>query len=867
MGRGPETMESSLLDRLIGRAKAVLLFERVWPPIVLGLAIVSIFFVLSWLGLWLVLPLWGRGVGLVVFVAALGWAASRLLRLRWPRRAEALARLDRDSKIPHRPFATSQDALANPGADPATRALWDLHRKRLQKAATGTRVAAPSPRLVERDAFALRAGVILALVAAGFVAGPDKEGRVAAAFAWRTDDSGRLGTRIDAWVDPPAYTGRPPLVLMGQGTATRQQTAEAISVPVGSTVVVRAAGPSLVDVTTDGGLRPAPVKEGAKAPPAPKPGTTGLDRHLILSGDGTLTVTQDGTTVRTVPLKAIPDLPPRIALSGVPRPNYRGSLSLAYTLEDDYGVVGAEAHFDHPVIGGKPVTGRTLVDPPKGVLSLPATPGALGDAKTTLDLSDHPWAGARVTMTLTARDEAGNTGESKPVDLVLPARPFTNPLARALVEQRRNLVLDPDNRDRVAAALDALAMAPEVFDVPLGIYLGLHTAQTTLAEAKTDPQLVAVADFLWAMALRIENGDMSQTEQDLRAAQKDLKDAMERGAPPDEIKRLTENLRRQMDKFLSEMARQQNQNRDPSQQAQGERNRTVTDKDLKSLMDRMEEAARNGDMAEAQRLLDQLNGIMNNLKTARRGGQQSQAAREMNNSMNELNRMMRDQGDVRDKTFREGNGQDLDQQGDQEAGQDQDSAQDGQQGDPGQQGQASPGQRGDGQQPSPGLGELQRRQHALSQQLQALQQRLRGLGLKDEQGFSDAQEAMKQAENALGKGQSGIGDAVGAQGRALEGLQRGMNGAGQQMAQGSGEGSGQAQAPGEGDTPSDEGDGTDPLGRPRQGRGSAQNNQLDVSGGLAARAARVMEELRRRLADPTRSQDEQDYLERLLKRY
>ena len=33
-----------------------------------------------------------------------------------------------------------------------------------------------------------------------------------------------------------------------------------------------------------------------------------------------------------------------------------------------------------------------------------------GAGQTTKDLSDHPWAGADVTLTLTARDEAGNEG-------------------------------------------------------------------------------------------------------------------------------------------------------------------------------------------------------------------------------------------------------------------------------------------------------------------------------------------------------------------------------------------------------------------------------------------------------------------------
>jgi hypothetical protein len=46
------------------------------------------------------------------------------------------------------------------------------------------------------------------------------------------------------------------------------------------------------------------------------------------------------------------------------------------------------------------------------------------------------------------------------------------------------------------------------------------------------------------------------------------------------------------------------------------------------------------------------------------------------------------------------------------------------------------------------------------------------------------------------------------------------------------------------------------------------NSRYDPLGIPAAqRAQRVLEELRRRLADPTRPREEMDYLERLLRRY
>ncbi len=170
-----------------------------------------------------------------------------------------------------------------------------------------------------------------------------------------------------------------------------------------------------------------------------------------------------------------------------------------------------------------------------------------------------------------------------------------------------------------------------------------------------------------------------------------------------------------------------------------------------------------------------------------------------------------------------------------------------------------------------GPGGLQGRQKALRQKLGQLQKQMRDMGLDGEKGFDAAGEAMKEAEDALGEGSDGTDRAVEAQGRALRALQQGAQGLAKQMAQGQ-------QGDGEGQQDSEEGEGqddgtgdrtgmdSDPLGRPRATHGMS-GRDLELGQGLAARAQQVLEELRRRLGDPSRPQEEQDYLERLLKHY
>ena len=57
-----------------------------------------------------------------------------------------------------------------------------------------------------------------------------------------------------------------------------------------------------------------------------------------------------------------------------------------------------------------------------------------------------------------------------------------------------------------------------------------------------------------------------------------------------------------------------------------------------------------------------------------------------------------------------------------------------------------------------------------------------------------------------------------------------------------------------------------PSAAERMARKAARRGRSRESAGAAERARRVMEELRRRLADPARPVDERDYLERLMKR-
>jgi uncharacterized protein (TIGR02302 family) len=841
------------LGRLVTHARWSLWWEEAWPRLWMPLAIILLFLTLSWFGLWLdASPLW-RGVGLALFAAAFLLSLWPLVRLRAPSRISALDRLDRDSGLSHGPARVLDDSLALGSTDPGTRALWALHRRRAEEAIGRMRVALPRPDMPRRDRYALRAAGLLALVTSAFVAGPEIGLRLAAAFDWRKVEVAGPSFRIDGWIDPPLYTRMPPLMIdLARGQSLRA--------PVGSTVVVRIAGEGQAEVAPGKGLTTLPPKGNQRADLR--------EERYTLEGSASLTVRTGFAQSVTLAIEAIPDRLPEIAFSAPPEVNARGTFTLVYKGRDDYGISALEGMVEK----ADDSRGRSLVPAPQLPLALPGHEENAPETRSPVDLTNHAWAGAPVRIRLKAKDEAGQEATSEAISFTLPQRPFTNPLAKSLVEQRRNLVLAPDDRKRVQTALDSLLIAPESFTPQWGVFMGLRAGSERLRAARTDQDLLEVADWLWTMALQIEDGGLSDAERELRAAQERLKEAMDRGAADEEIKRLTDELRQAMDKFLREFAQRMQQNPQAQDQNQRAPDRTISQDDLNRMLRQMEEAMRRGDVAEAQRLLEQLRNILENLQTAQPNSRMTDPlGREMNQAMRDLEDMAREQQNLRDETFRDGQNRRMQQgnrnspqQGQRRQGQrQQGQRQPGQQGEQGEQGegqeQAENGQGGEG---------LEQRQQALRERLQELQRRMQGMGMQGEQGLGEAEGAMRDAEGALGQGQDG--PAVDAQGRALESLRRGMQGMAQQMQQGQGnEQAGDQSGQGEPQGQSQAGQrDTDPLGRPLRNRDFSDGRVAvpTLNESPAQRAQRILEELRRKLGDPARPQEELEYFERLLRR-
>ena len=273
-----------------------------------------------------------RAIGLGLFVLAALGALFPLVRFRWPSREEGLSRLDRGSGIRHRPATALTDTLAT--QDPVARALWQAQRERTLASIKRIRAGLPSPRLSIHDPWALRALVAVMMLATYVAAGDERALRTEAAFDWNGVLS-PANIRVDAWVTPPLYTGKPPIILSAANKEGALPAAGPLPVPAGSTLIIRSSGGTL-DVLAGGG-----VTEAQPTAEAPK-GTN--ERHFTIAGDGTVHVRAPSGQPQWK-FTAVPDRAPTIALAKDPERQAHGSLQMSYKIEDDYGVTEAQAHF------------------------------------------------------------------------------------------------------------------------------------------------------------------------------------------------------------------------------------------------------------------------------------------------------------------------------------------------------------------------------------------------------------------------------------------------------------------------------------------------------------------------------------------
>ncbi|MEM8772074.1 MAG: DUF4175 family protein [Pseudomonadota bacterium] len=788
--------------------RLVMYWERLLPAMLPIMGVAAALTIFSLIDLWRLTPAW-------LHIAVLGLAGAlcfvsfwRDIRMAaWPSRRAAQARMEADGAAPHAPLQALDDYPLDD--EKSESPLWRAHLAQSAERAKAARLGAMRDTVTARDPYGVRF-IVAGLVAISVIAGAESwRDRLAGLLS---PGAGAAGVIVaDVWIEPPDYTGKPPIYLLRAGDQT-SGLRDQVNAPLGARIIVQANGRGrrTLSFETETGKTRASFEEDRTAARA----------EIALQESGLLRFRFGGQNAAW-PIGVSPDNPPLAAFQTEPEEDENGLITFSYIVEDDYGIADARLEMRLDPDQARPLDAPALEADAleeRRSIALESAPGRTGVRAASLDLQADPWAGLQVLARVVVADGAGQTGATSEAPLRLPTRQFFNPLARSVVEQRQTLAVAPAQWRRAGRSFDAVTFAPETFFDRSTDYLLLRAAFWRIMRQDGETFDDAVEKF-WPLALQLEDDALELARQRLEAAEEALREAIERGADDEEIAQLTEELRQAMNDYLEALAQsgQTQQNAGGGGDSQ-----QVEQSELDEMLDAIRDLAQSGAGAAARQMLSELQNILNNLRLSQGGsgsGGQGRGAPSESGPSGAAGDLIGRQRELADEAFERGR-------------------------------EEGAGANAD---------DLAEAESELGGDLDELIEELQsGGGEADPNGeaanaLGQARNAMRQAEQALQNGD--FDGAAGAMERAIAQMREGAEGLAREEMR-------QANQDGEGQTG---GGRVDPLGRPV---GEISGDGVEVpEKSDAARTRAVIDELRRRLGEPGREDDEIQYLERLLERF
>ena len=759
----------------------MLLLERLWNSFWPAVTVVAFYGGIAALGIVRAFPPVAHAVLLFVLTTTFALAALHLGdKFRWPRAREVRRAVEKQSGLRHRPLETALDKPIT-GLSNASRELWESYQKRVILLRGRTLPYRPQSTAASRDPWSLRHAALLLLVIGLVVAQGDawtriKNGMFVDVRQWIHTQPAAL----EAWITPPEYTNLTPVFLAVTQTGAEVEKGP-ISVPVGSVLKVRISGHAEPPKLTYGEAPPATFTEAA---------VKSYTLEMPLSTSGTLKIKQGWfRKLGEWPVTVTPDAPPEVAILDTTEDEHN-ELKIHFRANDDYGITTAYG----TITPGKAIRDTFGAQPVEFDLQPP--PPDKGEGSESVDLTSHPWAGSKVTLTLTAEDAAGHSVSSEPKELYLPERKFESAVARALVYERKRLIWynNPLTQRIVVDHLASVAIYPENYKYDKIIFLGLNMAIKRLMYDGDNESTQSVIGLLWDLAVRAEDGGLSFAQRELSDALQRLSEALkDKNTTKEELQRLQEEVAEKMREYMSTLSAEMQQRMrdgDKMKPISPELAKKLMERvDMQKLMEQMKELTQGTERERMQKMAEFLKKTVDNTDMNRMQQMQRQQQKAME-ALDKLQKLIERQQELLDKTnhlkpdYKQQ--QEQQQQGD---------------GNSGQQGRANPQQ----QQQSGGQQQQQQsggQQQGSQQQGGGQQQQQQQAG--GEQGKSPfppmpqpSNEGQQQESGAQQQGQSQQ-QASGQQGEQGEQGQQGQQGQGQQGQgqQGQGQGQGQGQQAG-----------------------------------------------------------------------
>ena len=669
------------LARYTQIARARLIWERYMPVLAKGLLALTLFIITTYLGIWERLGDPWRAIAVLVSLAYLSQSVWKATKVTFPSRSDARRRAERDSGQSHRPLDTLDDRPA------LSKELWPAHyQKALQQAEN---IAAPKGHaaLAKIDPYYLRYIAPTALLAASFyVAGFGGERlRYALTPSWQSAIHPSK-VSFEAWIDPPAYTGRPPIYFKDR---------RKIDVPAGSEFVVRASGAKDLP-------RPK-LRSGWRSVflPLKQLGEKSFEARI----DITKSARADwriGMKRQSWILNLIEDLPPEIEILEPPMADKRDRLAFTYALSDDYGVV--DLRMEMVELRGD-LQSETIFDGNSEFANIALSSASVKlveNASAAIDLTKHILAGRKVIGRLVATDGRGQRAMSEDVYFTVPDKIFVEPLAKAAAENR-TLVMSASGMDYAASrppiaadgSIDAAKYAPDIFqpnlyepnqrmsrapapiqraallieaitDVPDRIftdptvYMGLRNVRAQIRYADNMDDLRGLPETLWKIALRAEFGVLGTALEEMREAQAALAEGLARRAPQREIDTLFERYNLAVEAYTEYLRQKAIDDGNFAEGGGGGGSGGLQSVDeIEELLKLIEEANKIGDVEGARKALARLAEILENMQIQLSkggggeggdGGGEGELSEEEQKALEDLAETIGEQRDLQDET-------------------------------------------------------------------------------------------------------------------------------------------------------------------------------------------------------------------------
>ena len=537
---------------------------------------------------------------LLFYLVALVLLYRGIRHVKAPDADEIDRRLEFANKLKHRPLGLLRDKLANP-YDKTTRELWNRQQRESQDLLKRLRPSYLMLNLAQTDKYAFRIALALLVITGFVISGDTWSQRLEKGFVPNIAASLFPDDRpVTLWITPPEYTN-----LEQQIYENSKDANAPLSVPVNSTIKLRAYSAMAA---------PSVVMENQSME------MTEIARRIyeyegkVENKTSFFAVKQFFLTRAIWPVEVVSDSPPVITQRKDVQETELQALRFPLTLSDDYGVKTLVLNMDIDPM---------LTDPPLGeplsLTRIVATGAGEEDIQSVFDLTDHPWAGLPVRLTMTAKDYIEQESDPYVVEMTLPERSFEHPVAQKLVKYRKELAWTPEpSSQEIAHGLETLLLFPEDIQHDTSVYLGIQTAARRLEFDPSEETVRKVMDLLWEMALKLEDGNLSLAMRALENAHRDLSEANnDPSLSKPEIEEKTKALRDALNTYLRELGRElrkeQSENQNIPRLSPEILDETLNPQALDRFMDRLEENIEKGNRDKADELLSQLRDLMDML--------------------------------------------------------------------------------------------------------------------------------------------------------------------------------------------------------------------------------------------------------------